>query len=187
MKRSYITCLYFLICFVTSAQSNTGISSSLNFTPQSQLKATIRLNNNTVTKGVLTQITDSTIVLSISSQNENSIIYTGSTISIKEIKFIKIKRHAFFLGMACGAVVTGFVGYAIGRGSYTDDPLVSGDENENNANLKGYKGALIGVVPGAVIGSIIGSIAVKRKFIINGNMKNIRSMMKTLWQFSEHT
>ena len=71
------------------------------------------------------------------------------------------------------------------RGLYTDDPFASDNENRNNANLKGYEGAVIGAVPGAVIGSIIGSIAIKRKFIINADIKNIKAMMKTLWNFKE--
>jgi len=126
-------------------------------------------------------------VLSQSSQKGNSITYTGSIIAIPEIKVIKIKRHRFFLGMVSGAVITGFVGYEVGYNSYNDNLSASEDENRNNADLKGYKGAVIGAVPGAVIGSIIGSISVKRRFKINGDIKKIRAMMKTLWRFNIHT
>jgi hypothetical protein len=46
--------------------------------------------------GVITQITDSTMVLSVISKEIN-MTYTNSTIAIKATKVIKIKRHVFFL------------------------------------------------------------------------------------------
>ena len=45
-------------------------------------------------------------------------------------------------------------------------------------DIKGYKGAAIGAVPGAVIGSIMRSIIIKRKFIINGDIKKLKLWWK---------
>jgi outer membrane lipoprotein SlyB len=181
VKKFYAISYCFLIFFAASAQSDTAISSSLSFVPKSQLKATVYLKNNAKTTGIITQITDSTIVLLQSLPKENSITYANSIIKIQEIKIIKIKKHAFFLGMASGAMATGFLGYGLGRGSYADNPLLSDDENNNKAEMEGYKGAVIGAVPGAVMGSIIGSMVVKRKFIINGDIKKVKAMVKRLW------
>jgi hypothetical protein len=186
MKRFYIICFCLAIFFQASSQNDIDTVIQFNYIPSSPLKASIHLSNNTVTTGTIVQIIDSVLILSVSSEKENTITYSRSIISIKEIKIIKIKRKAFWLGTVTGGVITGAVGYGVGSSSYYDDPLLSDAENEDKANLKGYEGALIGAVPGAVIGSLVGSIVVKRKFIINGDIKNIKAMVKAVKKFKSH-
>ena len=180
MRNFYLICFCLAMLFNVSAQSISDTLHFFNFSPASKIKASVHLNDNSVLTGIIAQITDSTMILSSSSQEANGVAYTSITIAIKKIKTIKIKRHAFFLGMGCGAVITGLIGYEVGYSSYSDKPLLSDNENKDNANAKGYEDALIGAVPGAVIGSLVGSVIIKRKFIINGDIKNIQGMIKTL-------
>lgn len=104
MRKFYTTCFFILIIFASSAQSSEDSTIAFQFSPTPQPKAVLQLKDRRTVSGAITKITDSTIELSVPMQNAFGDEYRN--VAISEIKIIKIKRHAFFLGMGCGAVVT---------------------------------------------------------------------------------
>ncbi len=183
MKHFLTICLLLTICFETVAQNNADTSQPLNFYPSSQLKATIYLKDDAVITGTIKNITDSFVLVSLFLKSgTDSTAY--DTIHIPDIQTIKIKRNALWLGMGCGAVAGGFVGYGLGYITYSDNASISEVDNKDKQHIRGGEGAIIVAVPGAVVGGIIGSIGFKRKFIINGDKENLRKMMKTLWEYN---
>ncbi len=178
-----ILSIYSLIfCFTAIAQDTlSDASHSLNFFPNSRLKARIELKDNRAVIGTITRITDSIVSISPWSQNRDTSVYNN--IAIEEIQLIKIKRNAFWLGMGCGAVASGLAGYVLGSITYKKIPYLSENNNKDNQMVRGMGGAVIAAVPGAIIGSVAGTVGFKRKFIVNGDINSIRKMIKALWEF----
>lgn len=177
--KQFSAIFFFTIFYCAAiAQNNTDSAYHYVFVPTTKTKAIIHLKNNSAISGEIVKITDS--ILSVSITGENN---TDSNIAIADIQNIKIKRNAFWLGMGSGAVLGGLVGYGVSYIAYSNDPTITDSENKDKQRSSSFVGALITAVPGAVIGSIVGSISIKRNFVINGDITNLKKMETTLAQF----
>ncbi len=125
-----------------------------------------RIDNSSSIKGYMSEVGDSSIIISNLKNIEKQRIY------FNDIKIIKFRRKGEIgRGVLFGAL-TGFaVGGLIG--------LASGDDKGYLINFTaGEKGLLAGTlltIPGAIIGGLLGSI--KIKIPINGNTHNQKAKL----------
>jgi hypothetical protein len=127
--------------------------------------ARVAMIDDTQEKGVLTLVSDSTIVLIPLGKKGTPILDGKDSVVIptRDVKLIRIKRKAsvrrgIFIGLATGAGV----GLIVGVMAHEDceGGLCTGEE------VSAAAGAILGAIPGAVLGGIIGSFP--RTFRING-------------------
>jgi hypothetical protein len=116
MKRFYLI-IFFVVTYNTSiAQVITDASSATYILPVA--KVTLHLVNGIAVSGTLTAITDSTLVMSVQYKKDR-VLYQH--VNIDEIKSIKVKKNAFWVGMGCGAAIGCIVGYGVGYNSDNED------------------------------------------------------------------
>jgi len=131
--------------------------------------ARVTMIDDTWTKGVLTLVSDTAIVLIPLRKKETAILDGKDTVVIRtrHVKHVSIKRKAavsrgILIGLSTGAVV----GLVVGLASEGEDSCDGGYcvELEGAATAGG---AILGAMTGSVIGGIIGLIP--RTFKINGH------------------
>ena len=130
--------------------------------------ARVVMIDDTRAKGVLTLVTDTTIVLIPLRKKETPKLDIKDAVVIRtrDVKYVSIKRKAsvgrgILIGLSTGAVV----GLVVGLASEGEDSCDGGYcvEVEGAATAGG---AILGVMAGSVVGAIIGLIP--RTFKING-------------------
>jgi hypothetical protein len=146
--------------------------------------------DNKFQKGFLTEIRDTTLVLSLKpyplgtkNLEENSI----QQYSIPDISYIKLQRRASVgRGLLIGAIGGAFIGVVSGFISgddkiYTaqEDPWGIGNAFRLTASEKALGLGILGAFGGGITGGIIGAIAHK-KFIIAGKKENFDTMKATV-------
>lgn len=154
--------------------------SLFQFFPNSPLKAVVNFNQDSVLKGNIVEVNQEELLLSLEKGMGNTEVYS---ISVSQIKFIKIKRHKFWMGAGMGAFLGGLLGYYLGKATYDYNSSIFDYQNSEQSSLRGYTWAAISVVPSAVIGSIVNAIFTKTRFQINGNKGNLKKMATKLWEY----
>jgi hypothetical protein len=178
MKPYYTICLC-LAASVAAAQIHNGHDSDhFEINPPKPVKATIYRLNNSPIRGLITKLTDSMVLLSISSPTEAG--QQINIIRVSEIHKIKVKRNAIVNGMAGGAVLGGLAGYGLGYISYSYNESISDQDNHDNQKGRAAIGALIGAIPTALLGGMVGGVITKRTFRVDGNKASMLTLKKVL-------
>ena len=133
--------LIFLICFfisgITAAiAGNNGdtaiprfFAPHMYYAPNMYIisKVTIHLMSREKVKGEIIEVNDSSLLISKGDSDYKSI-------SISEIRSVRIKRNGVVKGLGYGVIIGGILGYGIGHITYNDD---SYDEDPPEQQIRG--------------------------------------------------
>ena len=146
------------------------------------IKATAQLMYDSAISGSIVEFSRGSLLISHQC-NVHETCYIR--IFTSEIRFVKIKRNAFYEGMIGGMAIGGLTGYAAGYVVYSDDDSISPDENDENRRNSGVVGAVAGLAAGGLVGGITGGIVLKKKFVINGDEENFKRLYNALSKYAQ--
>ncbi len=178
MKFLLPVCFSLSVMLVAQAQSNNKElqANDRSLFKENNPKVTIRCMDKSTLSGRLVSITDSAITLMLRHDSSGEVF---QSVPVPQIRYIRIKKNAFWMGAACGAVLGAIVGYSIGKVNTEQNSYLNEDEDDV---VKGLEYAGIAMVPAAVVGSMVGSIWTKRRFRVDGNRKKYEDVLYELRQ-----
>ncbi len=183
--------LVFLSVLILSQSSNAQIEKGLATSPLSvAVKAKVYLKNDSVLKGRVVQITDSTITLDIENSLKNDTgnlvgvvkTYLYYTAKAEDINYIKVRRKAFLTGLVGGGFIGYGLGYAAGFITHRYEDGVTSDQNDNDAKARGVGVGLVGAASLAALGSVIAPVLLRKKFVVDGKRENLREVEKVIYE-----
>ena len=181
--------LVFLLAIIISQSSFAQVDKGLATSPLNvAVTVKVYLINDSVLKGRVVQITDSTITLDVQNSPKND---TGNlpapinrnlyyTIKTEDISYIKVRRKAFLTGLVGGGFIGYGLGYATGFITHRYEDGLTSDQNDNNAKARGVGVGLIGAASLAALGSVVAPVILRKKFVVDGKRENMQAVVKVV-------
>lgn len=161
--------LYFQI--FASAQSTADTEKNFYYSLLPPEKATVYYKGDSSLIGMLSEISDTAVVLFSLEPKDNAY---KRIVTIIDIKKIKVQRHGVMLGVTYGAG-TGFI-----LGGIAGAVIDANSPGPSDASAAFTVGGIMGAIPLGIIGGLGGGIFTKHTFRIKGNPEKLRKLEKIL-------